>query len=213
MIWMGAIAPPESFTQKYGVDETKYVDELPEFLLKYNDDQPPATIHTLYGVNSDTGDSGLPLPDFEGHAEKLESVSTTAVAAARRGEPRDQVRRGGAPRQRVNDIASDAHMEVMRGAKPGMFEFQLESLFLHHCYYIGGCRMAAYTAICGCGPQGATLHYGHAGAPNDQQVKDGDMLLLDMGTSCAATAATSPARSLAAPAASSRPTSAWSSTR
>ena len=84
--------------------------------------------------------------------------------------------------QRVNDIASDAHMEVMRGAKPGMFEFQLESLFLHHCYYNGGCRMAAYTAICGCGPQGATLHYGHAGAPNDQQVKDGDMLLLDMGT-------------------------------
>ena len=43
--------------------------------------------------------------------------------------------------QRVNDVASDAHLAVMRLAKPGMAEFQLESSFLHHCYYNGGCRM------------------------------------------------------------------------
>lgn len=60
-------------------------------------------------------------------------------------------------------------------------EFQLESIFLHHCYYHGRCRYAPYTQICGCGINAATLHYGHAGAPNDFQLEDGQMMLMDMG--------------------------------
>ena len=59
---------------------------------------------------------------------------------------------------------------------------KLEALFQHHTYTHGGCRHMAYTCICACGPDAAVLHYGHAGAPNDQQVKDGDMLLLDEPT-------------------------------
>ena len=62
-----------------------------------------------------------------------------------------------------------------------MMEFQLEARFLHHIYYHGGCRLAAYTCICACGPNSSVLHYGHAGAPNDQALKDGSMALLDMG--------------------------------
>lgn len=62
-----------------------------------------------------------------------------------------------------------------------MYEFQLEALFLHHAYSVGGCRNSSYTCICGTGPSGAALHYGHAGAPNDRLIKDGDICLLDMG--------------------------------
>jgi Xaa-Pro dipeptidase len=69
----------------------------------------------------------------------------------------------------------------MRNAKVGLAEYQLESLFRHHTYYHGGCRHSAYTCICACGPHGAVLHYGHAGAPNDRVMLDGDMALLDMG--------------------------------
>jgi len=48
-------------------------------------------------------------------------------------------------------------------------------------YYNFGARHVGYTSICGCGPSGAVLHYGHAGAPNDRELQDGDMCLFDMG--------------------------------
>jgi Xaa-Pro dipeptidase len=40
----------------------------------------------------------------------------------------------------------------------------------------------SYTCICATGGNGSVLHYGHAGAPNDRQLKDGDMCLFDMGS-------------------------------
>ncbi|KAH7285495.1 hypothetical protein KP509_33G031100 [Ceratopteris richardii] len=69
----------------------------------------------------------------------------------------------------------------MRAARPGLKEYQLESLFLHHTQTHGGCRYASYTCICATGKNSSTLHYGHAAAPNDRTVEDGDMALLDMG--------------------------------
>ena len=78
-------------------------------------------------------------------------------------------------------VSSMAHSEVMRYAKPGLMEYQLESLFMHHTYTHGGCRHMAYTCICACGPNPAVLHYGHAGAPNARLLKEGDQALLDMG--------------------------------
>ena len=56
-----------------------------------------------------------------------------------------------------------------------MKEYQGEAVFLHHSYFNGGCRHASYTCICGSGENGSILHYGHAAAPNDKTIKDGDM--------------------------------------
>ena len=48
----------------------------------------------------------------------------------------------------VNQVSSAAHCEVMRAMKPGMKEWQLESLFQHYCYANGGMRHTSYTCIC-----------------------------------------------------------------
>ena len=37
----------------------------------------------------------------------------------------------------------------MRAIKPGMNEYELESLFQHVCYSRGGCRHVSYTCVCG----------------------------------------------------------------
>uniref|UniRef100_A0AC11E9Y0 Peptidase D n=1 Tax=Ovis aries TaxID=9940 RepID=A0AC11E9Y0_SHEEP len=57
----------------------------------------------------------------------------------------------------------------------------MESLFEHYCYSRGGMRHSSYTCICGSGENSAVLHYGHAGAPNDKTIQDGDMCVFDMG--------------------------------
>lgn len=101
--------------------------------------------------------------------------------------------------QHVTEITSFAHAYVMRNFGFGppqsaassthgtfagdkaVWEYQAESLFRHYCYYNYGARIMGYTAICGCGPDAAILHYGHAGEPNARQGKERDICLFDMG--------------------------------
>lgn len=65
--------------------------------------------------------------------------------------------------------------------RPGMKEYEGESQFLHYSYAVGGCRHVSYTCICGSGQNGSILHYGHAAAPNDKVIHDGEIVLFDMG--------------------------------
>ena len=59
-----------------------------------------------------------------------------------------------------------AAMQVMQQIKPHMMEYAAESIFMYTTYSRDGCRHAPYTPICASGPNGATLHYGHAASPN-----------------------------------------------
>ena len=81
----------------------------------------------------------------------------------------------------VAGVSTEAHKKVMAAVRPGMLEYQAEALFRFHCHHDGGCREQAYSCICACGPNAATLHYGHAAAPNDRVMQDGETVLFDMG--------------------------------
>ncbi|KAF9204225.1 hypothetical protein BGZ49_005567 [Haplosporangium sp. Z 27] len=71
-------------------------------------------------------------------------------------------------------ITSDAHRLIMKSARPGLFEYQLEALFRYECGRQGA-KAQAYLPIVGTGVNGAYLHY----TRNDTQIKSGDLILID----------------------------------
>jgi len=78
--------------------------------------------------------------------------------------------------QRAADIAADAHILAMQSVKPGMNEYQVESLIEAHMREQGASGVA-YNSIIGGGENATILHY----VENNRELKDGDLILIDAG--------------------------------
>nr|AKF43194.1 metallopeptidase M24 family protein [Francoa sonchifolia] len=177
-VWLGEIKPLSYFKETYMVHTVNYTDEIVRVLHAEYQGSGQPLLFLLHGLNTDSGNYSKPA-DFEGK-EKFEVDLTTLHPIL----TECRVLKSDLELSLIhfaNDISSEAHVEVMRKTKPGMKEYQLESMFLHHTYMYGGCRHCSYTCICATGDNSAVLHYGHAAAPNERTFKDGDMALLDMG--------------------------------
>lgn len=174
IVWMGRIHPLEHFKKIYEVDEVYFTDEIAKVLQE----RKPTTLLTMHGVNTD---SGLTTKEavFDGISDFTidNQILFPDFAECRVIKTPEELR----VIRYTNKISSEAHKEVMKRIKPGMKEYQLESLFHHYVYARGGCRHTSYTCIAASGDNGATLHYGHSGAPNDKTIHDGDLCLFDMG--------------------------------
>ena len=161
----------------YAVDFVHYTDELVQVLEKETGEE--RLVYTLGSVaNTDSGNvhAGAPFDGESAFKINKETLSPELIECRVIKTPKEiELMRY------VCKMSSDAHHHVMLTTKPEMMEYQLEANFRHFAYYNGGARHCGYTCICAAGTQGATLHYGHAGAPNDKHVKPNNMLLLDMG--------------------------------
>lgn len=173
-VWMGPLWSLQDFKAKYQVDEVDYVENITKVLQGLQETE----LLILDGKNSDSGLSPEPVV-FEG-IEKFtinKSVLYNEMADLRVIKTPLELE----VMRYVTLVSSKAHKEVMRTIRPGTMEYQSEAEFKRYCYHQGGCRQVSYTCICGSGPNSAILHYGHAGAPNDRPIKDGEMCLFDMG--------------------------------
>ncbi|XP_053948849.1 xaa-Pro dipeptidase [Anastrepha ludens] len=172
--WMGKLYTLEEFKKMYEVDRVRYVDELNAFF----ESADPSLILTLSGINTDSGLASKPAR-FEGIEKFIVDCDLLhpVIAECRVIKSPEEIE----VLRYVAKVSSDAHIRVMQFMRPGRSEYEGEAVFLHHAYAVGGCRHASYTCICGSGVNSAVLHYGHAGAPNDGPVRDGDMCLFDMG--------------------------------
>ncbi|WP_420588985.1 Xaa-Pro aminopeptidase [Bacterioplanoides sp.] len=74
------------------------------------------------------------------------------------------------------EVSAEAHKRAMQMVKPGMMEYQLEAEILR-TFMAAGSRWPAYPSIVGTGDNACILHY----TQNTEEIKDGDLILIDAG--------------------------------
>ena len=156
---MGEIKTPAQWKAHYCVDEVRFTSEADMLLQECLERRTTSTNKLLLmkGVNSDSGSMYLPPKLHPSLQEFVDDETLFPILAESRVVKSSQEL---ALIQHVTEVTSFAHAYVMRNMKPGMMEYQGESLFRHYCYFNYGCRLTGYTPICGCGPNAAVLHYG-----------------------------------------------------
>ena len=75
-------------------------------------------------------------------------------------------------------ITVDAQREAMRAMRPGMNEFEIQSL-IEYTFRRNGADRVAFGTIVGSGPNSTTLHYRAA----DRFMNDGEVVVMDVGAS------------------------------
>jgi Xaa-Pro aminopeptidase len=78
--------------------------------------------------------------------------------------------------RRAIEITREAHVAAMSAARPGVAEYEIESI-LRGIFRKHGSERPAYAPIVGSGPNATVLHY----HKNDRTMRDGDLLLIDAG--------------------------------
>lgn len=78
--------------------------------------------------------------------------------------------------QKACDITKAGFMHVLQVMKPGLFEYEIEAEFAR-AFLRRGSKGFAYTPIIASGANANVLHY----IQNDQIIKDGDLVLIDVG--------------------------------
>src|SRR3990167_8913881 len=81
-----------------------------------------------------------------------------------------------ARQRRACEISRDAHVEAMRYARPGLFEYQVQAA-LKWVFRVQGSPRNGYPSIVASGPNACILHY----TENTRRLEDGDLLLIDAG--------------------------------
>uniref|UniRef100_A0A8C6UWS1 Xaa-Pro dipeptidase n=1 Tax=Neogobius melanostomus TaxID=47308 RepID=A0A8C6UWS1_9GOBI len=174
--WMGEIFSKEHFKKKYAVDEVHYACDVSQLYLVFlkfvHRDLFQATV-TVFTEEQRCSPCFHITHHFKSH--RLLFFLCSRLFRLLKTDMELEVLRY------TNKISSEAHKMVMKHVKPGLQEYEMESLFQHYCYTKGGMRHTSYTCICGTGHNSSILHYGHAGAPNDKTIMDGDMCLFDLG--------------------------------
>ena len=78
--------------------------------------------------------------------------------------------------RQATEITVAGHIAAMQAVRPGLYEYQLESL-VESTFRMNGASGAAFPTIVASGGNATTLHY----TTNDCEIKDGTLVLIDAG--------------------------------
>ena len=176
-IWDGFRYGPQAAKTTFAFDETHAIEDFDLLLPKLLAGAPSL----FYSIGFDAAfdervmkalnavrnmaRSGLNAPEAIRDARTL----IDAMRLVKDKHEIDVMRRAGA-------ISTEAHKRAMRTAKPGAYEYEVEAELLHE-FRRQGSEYPAYTSIVAAGANACVLHY----ISNNQQMRDGDLLLIDAG--------------------------------
>jgi Xaa-Pro aminopeptidase len=175
-IWNGRRAGVEGAIAVYGADAAYPVDELDEKLRDYAIGQ--ATV--FYRLGQRTLDGRITR--LIEQARALRARGHVAPAGIEDPGPilHDlRLRRSAAElacQRRACEISRDAHIEAMRFARPGDYEYQVQAV-IEFVFRASGSPRNGYPSIVACGPNACILHY----SENNRLMEEGDLLLVDAG--------------------------------
>ena len=174
-IWDGPKIGPDDpgVAEKLGFQTVEPLNNLKGDLAKL-----AKTYKTFYTL--------MPPEHEEGYPHLTESVATIRAAIphatlkdiAPQLDAMRQVKSAGelALIQKAIDLSIDAHFDAMRTMRPGLFEYQIAAR-MKEIHEWGGCEREAYAPIVGAGFNSTVLHY----SALDDQIKDGDVVVIDVG--------------------------------
>ncbi len=176
--WTGRRYGPEGVKSSFGVEEAFTIDELHEKLPELL-----STCRTVYYPLSETCRLDMMIlsayRDARGlNRKKREPIPTSIVEL---GSIVHELRKLKTPAEiellkASGKLCAGAQKEAIMKCRPGMFEYQIDAI-LQHAYLDGGATGYSFPAICAGGDNATILHYGE----NSDELKDGDLLLVDSG--------------------------------
>src|ERR1044071_3005806 len=177
-IWYGYRAGVEGAKRDYSADEAFTIDEFDAKLTEILDG--PRVLYYAFG-HTDAGIDQKIIQQLtmmrETNRRPYEPPTTIIDPSAIFHEMRvlksaEEIE----IMQRAADIAAEAHVEVMKNVRAGMMEYEVEAM-LEAYFRKHGASGSSYTSIVGGGGNATVLHY----IDNKDELKDGDLLLLDAG--------------------------------
>ena len=176
-VWTGKRAGVEGAKEHFGADEAYPIEEFDEKISEYI-----GTAERLYyGFGADEAFNRKIIELLkryrrhrlrEGTGPNVLIDPTDILAEMRLVKDETEL---GRIRKAV-DISVEAHTVAMGAVRPGMYEYELESL-IDSIYRKNGGTGPAFLTIVAKGANATTLHY----TANDCQIQDGDLVLIDAG--------------------------------
>jgi len=179
-LWEGAHAGLEGATVHYKADDSFPIDDLDDILPGMLEDK--GKVYYPIGRDSDLDHNLLVWINH------IRSQSRSGVTAP--GELASlehilhEMRLFKSPEElklmrRAADVSANAHVKAMQKCKPGLYEYQIEAEIIYN-FIQDGLRAVAYPSIVAGGKNACVLHY----TENADQLKSGDLLLIDAGAEC-----------------------------
>jgi Xaa-Pro aminopeptidase len=185
-LWLGHTLTAEEVTARTGITNvhvqrrTEAFDAFMHGLLGGAAGQTPSRVGVLSridrtpGDGDDDSDASRALAWLRDVERKYPSVKLFSAGDVLERQRQIKTPYEQSVLRKSVEISADAHVEGMRAARPGRWEYEVESA-IEATFLRNGALSWGYPSIVGSGPNATVLHY----LASTRQMQSGDLLLVD----------------------------------